>query len=99
MADYRLTLAARSDYENIGHYTQRQWGAKKRRQYLSDLVGSFEQIADNIHLGISRDDVRKGLRSYLCGEHVIFLRQGKDGVEIIRILHSRASVERAFIEK
>jgi len=28
MADYQLTLAARSDFENIGRYTQRQWVQK-----------------------------------------------------------------------
>ena len=94
---YRLSPAAAADFEAIGRYTQDRWGQDQRRAYLADFVAAFERLADDPHLGRSRDDVRPGLFSYLCGSHVIFFRR-RDGVpEIVRILHGRQSLDRAFV--
>ena len=96
MTDYRLSPAAAADYENIGRYTQHHWGADQRRAYLADLVAAFERLAQDPHLGRARNDVRQGLLSYPCGSHVIFFRRRENRPEVVRILHGRQSLEKAF---
>jgi toxin ParE1/3/4 len=96
MGSYRLTRLASADYKNIGRYTQQQWGAAQRKIYLADLVAAFERLATSPNLGRSRDEVRKGLYSYPCGRHVIFYRNSQGDIEIVRILHDRQSLQKAF---
>ena len=96
MAEYRLTRQAETDFMQIGRYTQQNWGPSQRRAYLGDLVAAFEHLATRPELGRSRDDLRPNLLSYACGRHVIFFRRKVGRVEVLRILHGRQSVEKAF---
>jgi toxin ParE1/3/4 len=94
VASYRLVGEAHLDLGEIGRYTQQTWGPTLRDGYLKALTRAFELLAENPGVGRSRNDIRPGLRSFLCRRHLIFYREGSGGVEIIRLLHASRDVDR-----
>ena len=95
MGAFHLTGAAKSDLKDIGRYTQKQWGAAQRDQYLTMLDECFQDLAAHPLKGRDCSDIRAGYRKYGVGSHVIFYRQvADDAIEVVRILHSRMDVER-----
>ena len=93
MPVFRLSAKSLEDLKTIGRFTLKSWGREQRNIYLSKLDESFHILAEQPHLGNSRDDIRKGYRVYHVGRHLIFYRQKSPGIEIIRILHDRMDVE------
>ena len=93
MRVFRLSAKSLEDLKSIGRFTLKSWGREQRNIYLSKLDESFHILADQPHLGIARDDIRKGYRVYHVGRHLIFYRPKSPGIEIIRILHDRMDVE------
>jgi toxin ParE1/3/4 len=93
MPVFRLSAKSLEDLKFIGRFTLKSWGREQRNIYLSKLDESFHILADQPHLGIARDDIRKGYRVYHVGRHLIFYRQKSSGIEIIRILHDHMDVE------
>ena len=93
MTAFRLSAKSIEDLKSIARFTLKSWGREQRNIYLSKLDESFHLLADQPHLGNTRDDIRKGYRVYQVGRHLIFYRQKYTGIEIIRILHDRMDVE------
>ena len=93
MPAFRLSAKALEDLKSISRFTLKIWGRKQRNIYLSKLDESLHILAEQPHLGNSRDDIRKGYRVYHVGRHLIFYRQKPAEIEIIRILHDRMHVE------
>ena len=96
MGNYRLVVATRNDYKDIGRYTQRQWGKAQRDTYLDQLGRTFQRLADNPNLGRARPEIRPDLRSFICKRHVIFHRPASKGIVILRILHHARDVRKVF---
>ena len=96
MPIFRLTVKALDDLKSIGRYTGLNWGREQRNKYLSMLDSSFHAIADQPGIGTRCDDIRHGYRKYHVGRHLIFYREGKQQIEIIRILHDSMDVDRYF---
>ena len=93
MPAFRLSAKSLEDLKVIGRFTGKSWGPEQCKIYLSKLDESFHILADQPHLGITRNDIRKGYRVYHVGRHLIFYRQKSTCIEIIRILHDRMDVE------
>jgi toxin ParE1/3/4 len=49
-------------------------------------------------MGRKRDDLGKGLRSFPVKKYLIFYRQAKDDIEIVRVLHGSRNIEKFFSE-
>lgn len=96
MTKYTLAPRAQRDADEIGEYTQREWGKAQREKYVKALRTTIEQVADMPGIGRDVSHMRKGLRAYPCGTHVIFYRQESVGITVIRILHQSQSTIRAF---
>lgn len=94
-----VTRAARADLEGIARYTEEQWGAARKRRYLNALRDRFGQIRRNPGLGTLRDDIRPGYRSVVSGRHVVFYRETKDRIEIVRVLHERMDMHQHLTEE
>jgi len=86
MPFFRLSAKSLEDLKSIGRFTLKSWGREQRNIYLSKLDESFHILADQPHLGIARDDIRKGYRVYHVGRHLVFYRQKSTAIEIIRII-------------
>jgi len=96
MPKFELSPEAENDFEYIGRDTQKRWGVKQRNKYLTELYDRFQWLADNPQLGLNRDDVKEGYRSYFQGSHTIFFRETNEGIEIIGIPHHSEDIEKHF---
>lgn len=95
----RLTRLAERDLLEIGRYTQREWGREQRTAYLRRLHQRMRALAENPRLGLARDDVREGYRSWLEGRHLLFYRPlPEGGILVVRVLHASMDVSRHFPE-
>jgi toxin ParE1/3/4 len=83
----RLSGPARRDLQDIGDYTRREWGAAKKRKYLRRIRDRLEELRDMPGIGAPRGDIAAGLRARLVGKHIVFYRESKTTVTIIRVLH------------
>lgn len=65
----------------------------------ADLDGIWDYTTQTWGATPSQDagHVRPGYRKALSGRHVLFYRQGAQGVEVVRILHQRMDVDRQGI--
>ena len=94
MARFKLTPEAEVDLIEIGIYTQENHSIKQRNIYLAQLDNRFQWLADNPGLGLNRDEIKEGYRSFLQGEHIIFYRTKSNDIEIIGILHQKMDVKK-----
>ena len=90
---YRLSPLAESDLENIWNYTLTTWSAEQAETYHAAIVAAFEGLTrgDKIARIV---DVREGYFKYAVGLHMIYFKQTKLGIDVIRILHQRMDVSR-----
>ena len=75
------------DLARIDAHTEREWGAKQRRQYLAEIKGKLKLLRDMPGMGVRRDDISNGLRAHPVRHHLVFYRDKPERVEIVRILH------------
>lgn len=87
MTAFRFTGRAKADLFQIGDYTINTWGEDQARRYLKSLEDCVRMLACNPGLGRACDWIRPGLHRLEQGRHVVFYRQVKGGVFVVRILH------------
>jgi len=93
---YKLTLRARQNLADIFDYTVENWGVGKAKTYTKQLYNRFEWLSKNPQLGINRNDVESGCRSYFEGSHSIFYQVNGDCIEILGVFHQHEDVKRRF---
>lgn len=87
MAAYQLSDKADADLAEIYEYSILNFGLSTAREYYTGLMKTFDMLSDNPKLGRNRDDLRKGVRSLVHQQHVIFYRVDKNRLFILRVLH------------
>lgn len=83
----RVSGPAKIDLKRIGDYTRGEWGAAQKRKYLGRIKDTFRTLRDTPGMGAPRDDIDKGLRAHPTQKHIIFYRETKTEVVIVRVLH------------
>ncbi|MGO8932833.1 MAG: type II toxin-antitoxin system RelE/ParE family toxin [Terracidiphilus sp.] len=78
---------AKADLLSIGSYSMRAWGEAQTARYLEDLRRCAMMLARNPKIGRSCDWIRPGLHRFEQGRHVVFYREVKGGILVVRILH------------
>ena len=89
----RISGPAKLDLGRIGEYTRREWGAARKRKYLGQIKDGFKAVRDAPGIGARRDDIRTGLRVHPVQKHVIFYRETKSELVIVRVLHQSMNPE------
>lgn len=89
MTRYRLTPAAQRDLSAIWDFTAERWDADQAERYIGEIRSAIERVASDPRRGRSRDEVRRGYRSYAVVSHVAFFRIGAEAIDVVRILHQR----------
>jgi toxin ParE1/3/4 len=89
-----LAPLAKADLKDIWRYIYTESGSEKTANRLLDKLGqtiaSFQMTPN---MGRSRsDDMGGDLRSFPCGNYVIFYRIDKGVVRVIRILHGSRDI-------
>src|SRR5215204_1336254 len=84
-----LAQRAKRDIRSIRQYTVSQWGVEQADTYLSALNKGIEALRGNPHIGMARDDLRPGLRSFAIESHRVLYRVVGETIRIVRIVHLR----------
>jgi toxin ParE1/3/4 len=82
---------ATRDLERIGDYTKAEWGGAQKRKYLGQIKDGFKALRDTPGIGARRDDIDKGLRAHPVRKHILFYRETKTELTIVRVLHESMS--------
>ena len=98
MGTVRFSRSAEADLLRIGEYTLRTWGKSQAARYLGGFEVLCRTLAANPFLGRLCNEIRPGLRRTEHGMHVVFYRQERSGIRIIRILHQRMLPDRHAME-
>jgi len=93
---FELALPADKDLEDIFSYTDEEYGLNQAIKYLTELEDVFEQLVENPELGRERNEIKKGLRSFPKGSHVVFYRILVKHIRIVRILHGSRDLPKHF---
>ena len=92
-ASFHLSPLAEADLEDIWSFTVERWSWEQAQSYHRKLVDAFRALAEGRVKGRAVD-VRQGYLKHSVGSHMVFYRQQKPGIEVIRILHQRMDVSR-----
>jgi toxin ParE1/3/4 len=85
--------AAQADIEDIWNYSTANWGPDQADHYTDEIRDTCQAIANGERRGRAVD-VRPGYLKISTGSHVVYFRNRKDRLEIIRILHGKQDVDR-----
>ncbi len=99
MKRYILSPEAKTDIASIRKYTTQQWGNAQTDKYTLQLRERLRWLADNPMLGMSRDEIKEGYRSFKEGSHIIFYRVAGSAIEIIGIPHQNMDIEQNLSDK
>lgn len=91
---YKLSKSAERDLEQLYHYTIRQFGLTQASDYLLELEGVFELLAEFPTMGRSAEMIRPNLRSHTHQSHVIYYRKRAKDIFILRVIHQRMDHKR-----
>jgi toxin ParE1/3/4 len=92
--DFRLSVKAGLDLEDIFRYSEQQWGYAQAEIYIRGLIGSFTDLAGKKKSGRQCDYIRPHLFSCVYLAHVIFYRRTHYGIFIVRVLHGAMDFQR-----
>ncbi|MFN3474938.1 MAG: type II toxin-antitoxin system RelE/ParE family toxin [Blastomonas sp.] len=89
MAEYRLSPAAQRDLDSIFDYTVAEWGLAQATDYTDLIEQACLSLAKAPRRAPACDTIRQGYRRRGVGRHVIYFRETKTGIAVVRILHQR----------
>jgi toxin ParE1/3/4 len=61
--------------------------------WLERIEATFDMLAETPLAGRARDDLAPSLRSFPVGRYIIFYTPVSDGVEVVRVMHSRQDID------
>jgi len=96
VSSYNLIIAplAKHDLKHIYDYGISNWGARQASDYLDKLKEHFWGLTEQPKMGIEREELLPGMRSFPVDSHVVFYRLQQSQVEVVRILHGRQDPQR-----
>lgn len=86
---------AENDLDEIWLYIAQDSPTNADR-FLDRIQERCWALADFPNMGVSRDELRAGLRSQSIGNYLIFYFPLEDGVDIVRVLHGSRDIESLF---
>jgi toxin ParE1/3/4 len=95
MSLYRLSKEAEQDLEDLWVYLAERNDIAGDRQ-VAKLLNRFPMLAQFPAMGVSRDRLLAGLRSFPVKPYLIFYILIPDGIEILRIIHQSRDIEDYF---
>ena len=84
MTAFRLSAKSLEDLKVIGRFTRKSWKPEQCKIYLSKLDESFHILADQPHLGITRNDIRRNISPqdrWVRRDYLIFSRRSPTGAQ------------------
>lgn len=94
MDNYRFSVRAQLDLDEIVDYSTREWGEGQAREYVSGLMVYIQRVADTPAIGRTVPLRRHGVMRYNYKAHSIFYKEEQGVVMIIRILAQVRDIRR-----
>lgn len=93
--NYRISVKASEDIENIWLYTFENWSLEQADRYINLIFNEIEYLAEKPASGKDFSHIRKHYRYSKVKSHLIFYRitATQNEIEIIRVLHQRMDIE------
>lgn len=85
---FRLLPQAEADIAEISVYIAYDSKAAAHR-WADTIFAQCQRLADMPELGVSREEIRRGLRMMPTGNYVILYQKVSHGIEVVRVLDSR----------
>ena len=63
---------------------------------IDQIAAVMEKLAEFPAMGRSRYDIRPAMRSFVSPPYLIFYRRKGEGIHIVRVLHERRDINKAF---
>jgi toxin ParE1/3/4 len=98
VADYRLSLRARSDLLNIYAFSEAKFGRYQADAYHAGFERTFSLLADFPGIGTAADELVAGYRRFRFQSHYIFYTEEADHVLIRALIHVRQDLRPALFE-
>ena len=86
---YVLSGAAARDLIEIERYSFEVFGERQTRIYMDSMLVAFDRIAEMPALYPLRPEIIPAVRVCPFKAHLIFFLEDADGVQVLRIRHSR----------
>lgn len=88
MLKYQLVISKEADHDLDKLYVDgfKRWGEEQADKYYDWLLSHFDNLCENPFLYRAVDEIRKGYRRSVCGEHSIFYRVDGDAVEVMGLV-------------
>ena len=97
MKSFALTSQAKADLRAIALFTEERWGKEQRNLYIKQFDEAFHLLAEAPMAGKACDYIKQNYRKFPQGSHIIFYKEEKDLIQIVRILHKNMDVESKFV--
>lgn len=65
-------------------------------EFLDRIEGKLQTLARNPGLGKRREELLPGLKSFPIDNYVVFYREIRDGIDVVRVLHGSRDIEEVF---
>lgn len=98
MAEWVLSENAADDLIEIFVYTYRECGERQAETYTVEIESKFLMLAENPKMGREVSEVPGEYRQSIYHGHVIVYRVERQGIFIVRVLHSRQNIARILRE-
>ena len=89
------SIRARRDLKGIWNYIARESAAAADRT-MDAIDGRCAQLERLPNSGMACEDISPGIRRLVCGQYLLLYRVAGDPVQIVRILHGRRNLAKAF---
>jgi toxin ParE1/3/4 len=86
---------AENDLEEIWLHIA-QDNPNKADKLLDEIEETSRKLAQFTNMGINRDELHTGLRSFPVGQYLIFYLPISNGLEIVRVLHGMRNIDTFF---
>ncbi|MCY7374545.1 MAG: type II toxin-antitoxin system RelE/ParE family toxin [Pyrinomonadaceae bacterium] len=93
----KFSERALTDLEEIWVYFS-ETSEQTAEKVLKQITSKFPRLLTFAQLGIERNDLLIGLRSFPAGKYIIFYRETDFGIEIVRVLHGSRDIQQIFDE-
>lgn len=98
--NYKISIKALDDIENIWFYTFKNWSQKQADRYVNLIFTEIRYLSENPEAGRDYKNIRKDYRCSKVKSHIIFYKyfDNQDEIEIIRVLHQQMDIENRLDE-
>jgi toxin ParE1/3/4 len=98
VAEYRLSLRARTDLINIYAFTDARFGRYQADAYHAGLERTFGLLADFPGIGTDASELVSGYRRFRFQSHYVFYTEEPEYVLIRALIHVRQDLRPALFE-